>query len=1068
MNDPRDQSGEALRPTSSLLRQLVEHVPASVAIFDREMRYIMASRRYCMDYGVAPRDLVGRLHYEVFPEIPERWKEAHRRCLAGATESAEADPFERADGRLDWVNWELQPWHDEQGEIGGVILFSEVVTERVQMQEALLESEASSRILLQDMPDLVCRWWPDGKLSYVNDNYCSYFGKTRDELIGNSFMPLIVAEDHARTERFFQSMDKDNPVDTIEQRVNLPHGEIRWQEWTNRCLFNDHGEAREFQSTGRDITRRKQAEAARLAEFGRVQAQHEVLNAVTNSAALMEGDLETLARQVTELVARAIGVERVNVWLFNEDETELHCVDLFEASPGRHSAGMVLRESEFGNGFRALKHERYVAADNPLTDPRTAGYAEGYLKPLRITSMLDAVIEISGRHMGLLCIEHVDQPHHWEADEIAFASQLADKLGLCIAQRQRRQVMEELQEAQRVSRLGNWQLSLESGAMSCSAEAHRIFGQDGAASTTTLEELVTPASFARLDAAMAECRASGRPFELDLEVANPPDKARWITARGEAVRDTNDTIVAVRGTVQDISERKRIEQLLRLQTKALEAAANAIVITDRQGLIEWGNPAFLADTGHTLEQARGKRPADLVSSGKQDGAFYERMWGTILSGKVWHGPIVNRRQDGQLRTEEMTITPVLDASDEISQFIAVKQDITDRLALEEQLHRAQRLESIGQLTGGVAHDFNNILTVVLGNAELLSESLAGDDRLGPLAEMVMQGAQRGAELTHRLLAFARRQPLDPQIADINELVTGLQGLFGRTLGEHVEIELACAEDLWPALVDPAQLESALLNLAINARDAMPRGGKLIIETRNTMLEEDYTSRQVDVRPGQYVRLSVSDSGCGIAPEDLERVLEPFYTTKAKGKGTGLGLAMVYGFAKQSEGQLKIYSEPGVGTTVHLYLPRPEDDVEPTLIQSSMPTSRGGTETILLVEDDDMVRRYAEGQLVALGYRVIIAGNGPEALAIVRRRDDIDLLFTDVVMPGGMNGRQLADAVLSIRPGVRVLYTSGYSENAIVHHGRLDPGVHLLGKPYRRSELAAKVREALADSRVGPK
>lgn len=869
---------------------------------------MMVTRRYAADYKLVPQDLVGRRHYEVFPEIPERWKEVHRRCLAGATERAAEEPFQRADGTLDWVRWEIQPWHEDDGEVGGIILFSEVITEHVQMQEALLEGEAYSRILLQDMPELVCRWWPDGKLSYVDDNYCNYFGKSRDELIGSSFMPLIVAGDHARTERSFQSLGKHNPVDTIEQRVILPHGEIRWQEWTNRCLFDDQGNVREFQSTGRDITRRKQAEAARLTEFARARAQHEVLDAVTSSAALMSGDLETLARQVTELVARAIGVERVNVWLFNKDETELHCVDLFEATAGRHSAGMVLRESEIGNEFHALKNARYVAADDPLTDPRTAGYVQDYLKPLRITSMLDAVIEISGRHLGLLRIEHVDQPHHWETDEIAFASQLADKLGLCISQCQRREAMEELQEAQRVARVGNWQMDLESREVNCSAEVHRIFGWDTAKSSTTLAqfaELMTPASFARLEAAIAVYRASGRSYELDLEVPDPPGKARWTTTRGEAVRDESGTIVALRGTVQDISERKRIEQLLRLQTKALEAAANAIVITDRQGLIEWGNPAFLADTGHSLEQASGKRPADLVRSGEQDQAFYERMWGTILSGKVWRGPIVNRRQDGRLRTEEMTITPVKDSGDDISQFIAVKQDITDRLALEEQLHRAQRLESVGQLTGGVAHDFNNILTVVLGNAELLSEALAGDDRLGPLAEMITRGAERGAELTHRLLAFARQQPLDPQIANLKELVTGVQGLLRSTLGEHVEIELECAEDLWPALVDPVQLEGALLNLAINARDAMPRGGKLIIETRNITLDEEYTSRQVDVQPGQYVRMSVSDTGCGIAPENLERVLEPFYTTKEKGKGTGLGLAMVYGFAKQSRRHLKI-------------------------------------------------------------------------------------------------------------------------------------------------------------------
>lgn len=428
---------------------------------------------------------------------------------------------------------------------------------------------------------------------------------------------------------------------------------------------------------------------------------------------------------------------------------------------------------------------------------------------------------------------------------------------------------------------------------------------------------------------------------------------------------------------------------------------------------------------------------------------------------MWHGQVVNRRKDGELRTEEMTITPVKDDSGEISHFIAVKQDITDRMALEEQLQRAQRLEAIGQLTGGIAHDFNNILTVVLGNAELLGEALADDPHLQPLAGMITNGAQRGAELTHRLLAFARKQPLNPEIVDVTGLVRGMQKLLHRTLGEHVEVELECREPLWLALVDSAQLESALLNLAINARDAMPAGGKLVIETHTAVLDEDYTAHHAEVMPGEYVLLTVSDSGCGIAPENLQRVLEPFYTTKEKGKGTGLGLSMVYGFVKQSKGHLKLYSEPGEGTTVKLYLPRSTDGCDVAADTSSKPFATGGSETILVVEDDELVRSHAEAQLVAMGYRVIVAAGGAQALAVLREHEPVDLLFTDIVMPGGMNGRELAEAARAIRPGLRVLYTSGYAENAIVHHGRLDPGVRLLGKPYRRSELAVKVREALA-------
>jgi CheY-like chemotaxis protein len=366
---------------------------------------------------------------------------------------------------------------------------------------------------------------------------------------------------------------------------------------------------------------------------------------------------------------------------------------------------------------------------------------------------------------------------------------------------------------------------------------------------------------------------------------------------------------------------------------------------------------------------------------------------------------------------------------------------------------------VGHLTGGVAHDFNNQLTVMLGNAELLEEELAGDQRRQSLAAMIVMAAQRGADLTQRLLAFARKQALSPASVDVNELISGMNELLRRALTESIEIALYPGEALRPALVDPAQLESALLNLSLNARDAMPQGGSLTIETDNVELDEEYCARYTDVRPGSYVMVAVSDTGFGIAPEIMPRLFEPFFTTKAKGKGTGLGLPMVYGFVKQSGGHVAIYSELGQGTTVRMYLPQTPDDT-PTVALPVLDVSvPGGNEAILLVEDDQLVRLYVAEQLEALGYRVLIAEHGAAALTIVQRGDAIDLLLTDVIMPG-MSGRELADTVRTMRPGLKVLYCSGYSEDAIIHHGRLDPGVQLLAKPFRRGELARRVREVL--------
>jgi signal transduction histidine kinase len=381
--------------------------------------------------------------------------------------------------------------------------------------------------------------------------------------------------------------------------------------------------------------------------------------------------------------------------------------------------------------------------------------------------------------------------------------------------------------------------------------------------------------------------------------------------------------------------------------------------------------------------------------------------------------------------------------------------------LNRKLLQAQRMEAVGQLTGGLAHDFNNLLTVILGSAELLAERLEHDPDLLQLAETTRDAAERGGELTRSLLAFARRQPLEPRPVDVGQEIQRLELLLRRTLGERVECRFDLTPRLPPALVDPAQLEAALMNLVLNARDAMPEGGRMTLETAFAQIDDDYAARHEEVVAGEYLVVAVTDTGCGMTPEVLAQAFEPFFTTKEFGRGSGLGLSMVYGFVKQSNGHVKIYSEPGHGTTVKLYLPRAAAAGVPRPMNPGRPARlRGGTESVLVVEDDEMVRTHVVGELTLLGYRVLAARNGVTALEILRSEVPIDVLFTDVVMPGGISGPQLAEAALVLRPGLRVLYTSGYTENAVVHHGRLDPGVVLLSKPYRRQELAEKLRYVL--------
>jgi PAS domain S-box-containing protein len=482
-----------------------------------------------------------------------------------------------------------------------------------------------------------------------------------------------------------------------------------------------------------------------------------------------------------------------------------------------------------------------------------------------------------------------------------------------------------------------------------------------------------------------------------------------------------------------------------------------VALKDLQGRYTFVNEAFREYTGR-----------DAVVIGKTAADFYPRELADFIAGEdrdaVESRRVIQREMTPQLTHDERTALlvkfPVFDARGEPAGVGLVVTDVTEQKKIEAQLAQVQRIESLGQLTGGIAHDFNNLLTSILLNADVLASVL--DDKLRPLAEAMRMAAERGADLTRQLLAFGRRQMLEPRPTDLRELLTGMEALMCRTIGEHIQIEFRSAADLWFATVDPSQLEHAVLNLALNARDAMPNGGRLTIETANCVFDADQAS--LEIKPGQYVMIAVGDTGVGMPPDALARAFEPFFTTKDVGKGTGLGLSMVYGFVKQSGGHARIQSEPGNGTVVRLYLPRAiVAEVAPSAAPAPGAELPRGKETVLFVEDDPMVRQYTGQQIVGLGYTVITAENAVEALALVETGAAPDLLFTDVVMPGGMNGRQLALELRQRWPNLRVLYTSGYAHGRLTIDGESVPSKYLLSKPYRRAELAARLRDALDDA-----
>jgi PAS domain S-box-containing protein len=472
------------------------------------------------------------------------------------------------------------------------------------------------------------------------------------------------------------------------------------------------------------------------------------------------------------------------------------------------------------------------------------------------------------------------------------------------------------------------------------------------------------------------------------------------------------------------------------------------------------NPAYERATGSSTLQLRG---VDLrwMAPEPQAGELISHLKNVVSGGK----PIFTRDRvamPGGQRIWESILVPVRNAKGVIDRILASSRDVTERENAQDQLRRAQRMEAVGHLTGGVAHDFNNLLQVIRGNLELLATMVEENESASARVKNALHGANRAAQLTRQLLAFARRQPLEPKVVSLGRLVSDMAEMLRRTLGESIEVETVIAGGLWNTLADAAQVESAVLNLAINARDAMPEGGRLTVEVTNAVLDDAYAKREAEIEPGQYVLLAVSDTGQGMDAATLSRVFEPFFTTKGEEKGTGLGLSMVYGFVKQSNGHVQIYSEPGQGTTVKIYLPRSKErEVFEAPVTGSL---LGRSEVILVVEDDDMVRASAVGMLRDLGYTCIHASDGDSALAIIKQDAKIDLLFTDVIMPGTVKSRELANEAHRLRPGLPVLFTSGYTDNAIVHHGRLDEGVQLLSKPYSRDDLARKIRGLLKDNR----
>jgi len=653
---------------------------------------------------------------------------------------------------------------------------------------------------------------------------------------------------------------------------------------------------------------------------------------------------------------------------------------------------------------------------------------------------------------------------------------------------------EQLHLAEEASGVGTFELDLISERWESTPQVNILFGFDPKSpksSFADLEEAIFADDVPKLHSAIETATQSGI-YHVEFRVKHSDGSVHWLAGKGRIASDEANQARWLRGAYYEITDRKALEARLlalnetlesRVAERARELSASIAKLEESERrfrlLLEavTDYAIFMLDSAGNIvnwnagaERIKGYRREEIV--GQHLSVFYtedDRQKGlpqAALSAAAQTGKYESEgwrvRKDGSTFWANAIINAIHDSEGKLLGFAKVTRDLTEKRASEERVRQSQKMEAIGQLTGGVAHDFNNLLTVISGNIEALQRRLprGAEDNLRQLTDAALRGTMRAALLTHRLLAFSRRQPLEPKEISVNTLITSLSEMLHRTLGENVLIETVLGGGLWSTFVDSNQLESALLNLAVNARDAMPDGGRLTLEAANIYLDEEYGAI-AEVAPGPYVGIFVSDTGIGMAPEVIAKAFDPFFTTKEVGLGTGLGLSQVHGFIKQSGGHVKIYSEVGAGTTIKLYLPRyfsANTTAETQPAAPPAPQAKG--ETILVVEDEADVRSFTVEMLRELGYRVIEAPDGPTGLRLLDAHREINLLFTDVGLPGGMDGRQLAEQAIRRNAGLKVLFTSGYARNAIVHHGRLDHGVELLLKPFTFQALAVKIRHIL--------
>jgi PAS domain S-box-containing protein len=1016
----RKRDEEELRRARSFLDLIIQNVPEFLYVKDaRELRFVLCNQSSGRHFGSDAAGLIGMSDFDLHPkELAEQFAARERAVL----ESKEmlVIPEERfigLDGKPRIVRTKKIPVMDSDGKPIFLIGLAEDISEELRRNAAERELVERLRGIVDSSQDAIVSKTLDGTVTTWNPAAESLFGYTAEEIIGKSISVIAIPGHEDDMRDVLQKVASGQTVNRYRTKRQRKDGSIVDIMLTVSPIHDDDGRIIGASKIARDIGDILRAEAIQARQMSQMRA---FVEQAPQTVAMLDRDLRYVA--TSGMWKQEYGGGRSSLVGLSHYEVSPNVPEIWRENNRRALAGETIRNEEF----------RWVGPDGGER------WARSVVQPWTDTD---------GTIGGIIIV--VDDFTHRKLAEISlreseqrFAAVFRDSpIGILITDVESGGKIVETNDA--------WLKTI-------GYERDEVIGH----TSGDLNLWVDPNGRGELYRALSSHDAiwgnEVRIRRKDGTILDYATTLRRIEIGGRP------SIIALG---YDVTERKRLEnerdrahdQL----TAIVDASPVAIIGIDPDDQVVAWNRAATTIFGYTFEEAMGRRMRDIVEIPTTELPFVEERIRRVRRGEnLRSDPGRRRRKDGTWIDVTISAARRTGAHSEFEGIVLAIEDITDRKRLEGQLVQALKMEAVGQLTGGIAHDFNNLLTVILGNLELVDESIGSDEDLHRMIRSAIDAARGGADLTHRLLAFSRRQNLAPEAIDLNRRIAQFIPLVARTLGEAIQTRLSLSDSLWPVTVDPSQFDNALLNLAVNARDAMPDGGWLEIATENVTVDHAYAAQHDNLPLGDYVRVSVTDSGHGMLPDVVSRVFEPFFTTKPAGKGTGLGLSMVYGFIKQSGGNATIYSEVGKGTVVRILLPRVADHVGDARTVGAVETKPPTGRTILVVEDDAKVRAVTVAFLASLGYRTLDAETAWEALALLDSHPEISLLFTDVVLAGGETGPKLSREAQRRRPGVKVLFTSGYAEEALSHGGHFDDKFLLLQKPFTKSALAEKVREAI--------